>query len=600
MAMTDAEILYRQTLADLRKVYGRTILDVAKRGDNVPEDIWTELGTKFESALKMTDVIAASNIHWRATHVQTAIPSAKSTINDIMLENAWLNAHSMRTHPYIEDLAKRVSLIEKDYYLQRWEQGKLESPLDLRKQPLWRLEMFYRTTMGDVHATSQQVQLSDPAIGLRFPFAEYRSRDDGVARPTHKAMHKFLAHRSWEGWPRARPKNGFNCVLPGTYVSGSYTGGAKAWYDGPAVELHTASGNRVSVTVNHPVLTDHGFVPAGHLKEGDQLLGHHIEVNSPRSTDIDHDQAPSLIEDVFDTLRSDRATTPIPVSQLGPLDLYGESQFLMGDIDVVGAHRELCLDIPPSLDQSIIDRRFIFTHASQALMVRLRRLYASLKRSFAATGRIPSFATLALHHLTVALHGGPLQPLGFAPTPDLQVMFPDQRIDRSAWDAELFGDHIDGHAAPVHLDRPLRVGDCTTTWPGRNASHLAFDLDAALADTQFPRNLIHRNSGKVHLDSLVFRRLFDYSGHVYDLQSERGGCIIANDIYVSNCRCLLRFYAVFEAKLKGWLNADGSPKFIVRWPNAASRANWNDGSFPDKGWHGPKFVASALPFGAVA
>lgn len=211
MAMTDAEKLYRRTLAELRKVYGRTILDVAKRGDNVPEETWTELGSTFEDALKMQDIIAASNIHWRATHIQTNIPGPKATITDIMQENAWLNAHSMRTHPYIESLSQRVALIEKDYYIRRWSQGKLEPPLELKRQPLWRLEMFHRTTMGDVHATSQQVQLSDPAIGLRFPFAEYRSRDDGVARPTHKAMHKFVAHRSWEGWPRARPKTGFNC-----------------------------------------------------------------------------------------------------------------------------------------------------------------------------------------------------------------------------------------------------------------------------------------------------------------------------------------------------------------------------------------------------
>ncbi len=211
MAMTDAEILYRKTLADLRTVYGRTILDVAKRGDNVPEDVWTNLSGKFEDSLKMTDIIAASNLHWRATHIQTFIPSAKATITDIMQENAWLNAHSMRTHPYIEDLAKRVALIEKDYYIRRWEKGKLEPPLELKKQPIWRLEMFYRTTMGDVHATSQQVQLADPAIGLRFPFATIRSRDDRKVRPTHADMHGFVAHRSWEGWPRARPKFGYNC-----------------------------------------------------------------------------------------------------------------------------------------------------------------------------------------------------------------------------------------------------------------------------------------------------------------------------------------------------------------------------------------------------
>ena len=64
---------------------------------------------------------------------------------------------------------------------------------------------------GDVTQTSQQIELSNPEIGIQFPFAEYRSREDARVRPTHAAMDGFVAVRSWEGWEKARPKNGYNC-----------------------------------------------------------------------------------------------------------------------------------------------------------------------------------------------------------------------------------------------------------------------------------------------------------------------------------------------------------------------------------------------------
>ena len=57
------------------------------------------------------------------------------------------------------------------------------------------------------------------------------------------------------------------------------------------------------------------------------------------------------------------------------------------------------------------------------------------------------------------------------------------------------------------------------------------------------------------------------------------------------CRCGLRMWALFEARREGWLKKDDTPRFEIKWPNSASKRNYEAGIFPDPGWQGPKFVA---------
>src|SRR3954464_974526 len=44
------------------------------------------------------------------------------------------------------------------------------------------------------------------------------------------------------------------------------------WYEGSLVTIKTASGNELSVTPNHPILTRSGWISASTLKEGDGVI----------------------------------------------------------------------------------------------------------------------------------------------------------------------------------------------------------------------------------------------------------------------------------------------------------------------------------------
>lgn len=64
-----------------------------------------------------------------------------------------------------------------------------------------------------------------------------------------------------------------NCLVPGgTVLAEGVMAHSCREYNGPVITLVTAKGNRIAVTPNHPILTPEGFVPAGMLQEGQEII----------------------------------------------------------------------------------------------------------------------------------------------------------------------------------------------------------------------------------------------------------------------------------------------------------------------------------------
>jgi hypothetical protein len=64
-----------------------------------------------------------------------------------------------------------------------------------------------------------------------------------------------------------------NCLVPGGSVLGEgIVAESRRLYRGEVVTLNTAGGDKITVTPNHPILTDRGFIPAGQIKEGDKVV----------------------------------------------------------------------------------------------------------------------------------------------------------------------------------------------------------------------------------------------------------------------------------------------------------------------------------------
>lgn len=278
-----------------------------------------------------------------------------------------------------------------------------------------------------------------------------------------------------------------NCFLPGTRVRGTFVGGVRSKYRGPAVEVETRGGSTLRVTSNHPVATPEGMVPAHALRDGAGLL-RHVRDRKRVGDDVvepDVDDGPPLIDEVFGALCQ---IAPTARAVLGPHDLHGDAEFADREVDVADAHGLLRHSVQAKLRQLGAEGSLAGEDVRDVSLSGAGSEELLLARMLSAARRVPGGTALPLDGLGIGLLDRPLQPLCFASAPEL--------------DAGL-----------LHFAEEARAGN-----------------------TDLVGELLRRLSGQVAPDEIVEVRHFDWSGHVYDLQSTTG-MLWADSILTSNCRC---------------------------------------------------------------
>ena len=274
------------------------------------------------------------------------------------------------------------------------------------------------------------------------------------------------------------PADSINCVPAGTLISGDAQLGLEAMYAGPMIQFDTAAGHRLTVTANHPVLTEHGFIPAHSLGKGTNLIRHlgwRASIGS-----VDEQDSPALIENVITSLAVRGSVHETPSA----LDLHGDAKRTNGDIRIVGANRELWLASRNHLEERTLESAYAVEPGvicSGASNLALQRVNVPAPTS-------PSRTALALH--VNAGHATPLEPLSFGPAAQLDIRRSEISINTGAADPAFASDLLDRHAIAVALDPIIEV------------------------------------------------REFDFCGHVYDLQTV-GGWTLAQGLFISNCRCFV-------------------------------------------------------------
>ena len=369
----------------------------------------------------------------------------------------------------------------------------------------------YRTNANTAYTLGRFEQAKDPDVAEVIPAFEFVSMDDERTRPNHHAANGLIAATNDVIWHSLKPPIGYQCFLPGTRVSGNFVGGLKAFYSGPAVEIETVNGNRLRVTVNHPVFACGKWVRAKDLSEGDYLLcdragiktfyHRQLGIASPLSSGagIDNQDMPPFIEDVFETLKLEGMRTSHSRLPMLSLNLHGDAIFTDGYIDVVGTNRLL----PGGFDsfgENVEDFNFKFTGSSSSSGHCLSNFDASLKTFGSSTACLPSSGTLSFD--LRSSHPRPLQQFR------------------------------------VGLGAKLNV-------ISNEEARYSFS-----ADTDFLRELVDASAGQIVTDQIVRVRRFEYVGHVYDLQT-KAGWIISQNIVTSNCRCAVIFIDKYDLERRG-------------------------------------------------
>lgn len=101
--------------------------------------------------------------------------------------------------------------------------------------------------------------------------------------------------RSFQIVPPAHP----SCLFPGNkVVAADVVGGSIRRFEGDAITIRTSTGNEITCTPNHPILTDSGWVAAGELNKSHKLI------------------EASDIEGLMDVLKADHYNMEAPIEQI--------------------------------------------------------------------------------------------------------------------------------------------------------------------------------------------------------------------------------------------------------------------------------------------
>lgn len=310
----------------------------------------------------------------------------------------------------------------------------------------------------------------------------------------------------YNGWdslptvPAAQVTCRGNCILPGNNIDVTEVQALiRAWYSGPAVKFVTESGIEFTVTANHPILTPQGWLRAKLLNESDYVVKSAFGEVPVMPIDDDHEDMPTLIEEIWRTLSVTSGINACPGTPIMPDDFHGDGRAMNGDVDII---------LP----------------------------YGILRGEFNDT------------LVDKPCENGPLH-WGLLANRSLTAQSAGMKISNSplaAPDRIMIGANLHGPLLRCHA-HPSDLFGIALAAQGNSLSFESMGQGAS-AYTSILRQLQQAFARQVTLDKLVEVINFDYSGHVYDAQTDTGYYLLNSNIAQkagiinSNCRCHLEVF----------------------------------------------------------
>lgn len=278
-----------------------------------------------------------------------------------------------------------------------------------------------------------------------------------------------------------------NCLLPDSVVDyASPLSITRRLYDGEVITIKTASGNKITVTSNHPILTARGWLPANLIKKTDKVISSSLRQRKTFAN-FDVKGRDATIEQVFNSLSSSEDIVRHSGSVVNfhgdatnkNVDIIHVDGFLQNGLESIGLDpfRELKLPHPD------FAQGFFFLY-SLLYCTGFKKRFRLLLNGFMSFFNLQS--SLFVRHLR------PLKDFRFTSTSNGNFISSKHSINRGSCNAKHIRNSFGGHSSPVFVD------DIT-------------DLSISV-----------------------------YSGSVYNLHDEKS-YYICNGIVNHNCRCTMLY-----------------------------------------------------------
>lgn len=343
------------------------------------------------------------------------------------------------------------------------------------------------------------------------------------------------------GDPLGPPEEIIQCLRGDTIVEfGSVRAITRRWYEGEMVELCFASGNKLAVTPNHPILRADGRWTSAHLlDEGDDCVG---AFSSGRLLGQPYEhRGPSEVCELYRAASESQRAQRVRVS---PPDFHGDG--FDGYVEVVSVDGELGFNGYAAGDQQV--NKFGLALADLAASSECSTERGALTSRIAMLHRDCAHANGGVRRrceLSTLISGESLhaQTIGVTAPAYLYSSGRQSPDDRRPTNADRSGESLDAFARDVPAGDVLDVHDDTL----RESICLGdrAQLDACVAEKPCDRcNAASICSGKrwgafasqVATSKLVSINRYRFAGHVYNLDTGVGW-YIGNCIVVRNCRC---------------------------------------------------------------
>lgn len=337
------------------------------------------------------------------------------------------------------------------------------------------------------------------------------------------------------------------CVVGGTMVAAPLIEAAfKRRYAGEVVEIATERGHRLTVTPNHPILTEQGWVAAGALQVGDHVISSRAAEAACAAVYPHNDNRPTRIEDVLEAFAGALGVTArcVPVAAE---DFHGDG--VDGEVEIVGADGFLHGGSEAALNKPSGELPFVGGDAGPVALPAEGLGAAFLEGGFAPAGCGVGgdgvggvfFGRAGGHHETVgdgvATHfdSGAFQPGTNGAAVHAEVV--GEGLLRFPGEVALH-DLCGGHG--VFGRPPLNAASGSQgrkfLRSAKQAAPGEFGFEGPVRGVIASGEAVEVAPGNVVSDRILQVNRRDFAGHVYNLQTATGW-YVANGIITHNCRC---------------------------------------------------------------
>lgn len=346
------------------------------------------------------------------------------------------------------------------------------------------------------------------------------------------------------------------CLVAGTVVaSPRVLATSERGYVGEVIEIRTAAGHILTVTPNHPILTPSGWLAAGRLYEGCDVISSPDAQRLAATVSPDEYHGPAVIEQITRSFNNALAVASVtmPVS---PEDFHGDGGG--SEVCVIRANGLLWNTLDATLRKPDAEELLSRMDVEAEPLTSLSRLALRLERIRSAA--LSGMSSLHGSHASFRGAAGLFKAVRLGNRASLYTGALQSTGDSLARDGVALAYTLLGLSAEIEADQFVGVGGYPEpmTRPTRRLLTLgsqdyAGSLKAAAysvpRDPVLDAEFVPRSSRLVSQDQVVeVRRIPEWSGQVYNLETSLGW-YIASGIVTHNCRCrTVAYLTAWEGK----------------------------------------------------